>query len=76
MGGNLSCPTLVTPIGATPEAPLPHPHPPPVDGQLRQEAPCLGRAHNPALACGEGWVGTTCRLFLNLAGNSLREFAK
>lgn len=30
---------------------------------------CLGRVHSPALACGEGWVGTTLRLFLNRAGN-------
>lgn len=47
------------------------------------KAPCVGWVHSPSLACREGWVGTTLRLFLNLAGNKntglgtlLREFAK
>lgn len=31
--------------------------------------PSLGWVHSPALAGGEGWVGTTLRLFLNHAGN-------
>lgn len=31
--------------------------------------PCLGWVRSPALARGEGWVGTALRLFLNQAGN-------
>lgn len=68
LGGKLCCLTLVTLIQATPE-------PRPVQGQLLK-APCLGWVPGSALACGESWVGTTSRLSLNLAGNSLRESAK
>lgn len=45
------------------------------------KALCLGWVHNSALACREGWVGTTLRLFFNLAENkgtglgTLREYA-
>lgn len=71
MGGKFCCLTPVTPVQATPE-------PPPVQrgikGQLRRggslvKAPGLGWIHNPSLACGEGWVRPTLRLFLNLVGN-------
>lgn len=73
MGGKFCCLTLVTPIQDTPAPTCAERDGRRLPGEGRL---CLGWVHSSTLACREGWMGTTLRLFLNHAGNTLKEFVQ